>query len=361
MSAILTTFTKFRFSLKTNHRKYLLKYSILLFVFLTVCQKDHKNMNENTSLLCFNTTFINTNLSDDFLAIFFINRKNGFISGRNGGIYKTTDSAKTWTKLNSTTTLPIRDIYFLDNSNGFAVGGENSCGGTGCTPPGGFILKTQDGGQSWTKIFTPSDRIEISSIYFIDKIKGFCIGDNVIFKTNDGGQTWMENKINNLGGKMMKISFVDHQNGFIVCLFDKILKTNNGGLTWEISSPNKDVCYSSISSSEGVSYVSGQGRILKSANGGSSWTELVNSPSDIYAIKFTDKNIGYAFGRGNYSGGCFGHSYGSMYCTNNGGATWNGNGDFKEVGPIESVSFPVPNIGYAISGNKIIKILIKKF
>lgn len=359
MSAILATFTKFRFSLKTNHMKYLLKYSILLFVFLTVCQKDNKNMNENTSLLCFNTTFINTNLSDDFLSIFFINGKDGFISGRNGGIYKTTDSAKTWTKLNSTTTLPIRDIYFLDNSNGFAVGGENSCGGTGCTPPGGFILKTQDGGQSWTKIFTPSDKIEISSIYFIDKTKGFCIGPNVIFKTNDGGQTWMENKINNLGGKMMKISFLDNQNGFIVCLFDKILKTNNGGLTWEISSPNKDVGYYSFSSSEGVSYVSGQGRILKSANGGSSWTELVNSPSDIYAIKFTDKNIGYAFGRGNYSGGCFGHSYGSMYCTNNGGATWNGNGDFKEVGLIESVSFPVPNIGYAISGNKIIKILIK--
>ena len=110
--------------------KYFLKYSILLFVFLTVCQKDNtvvlhgkdnwgikrlthryqnpdiaglpnnKNMNKNTSLICFNTTFINTNLSDDFLSIFFINGKDGFISGRNGGIYKTTDSAKTWTKLN---------------------------------------------------------------------------------------------------------------------------------------------------------------------------------------------------------------------------------------------------------------------
>jgi photosystem II stability/assembly factor-like uncharacterized protein len=318
-------------------------------------------MNKNTSLICFNTTFINTNLSDDFLSIFFINGKDGFISGRNGGIYKTTDSAKTWTKLNSTTTLPIRDIYFLDNSNGIAVGGETFCGGTGCTPPGGFILKTQDGGQTWPKIFTPSGNIEISSIYFIDKTTGFCVGNNVIFKTNDGGQTWTENKINNLGGKMMKISFLDNQNGFIICLFNKILKTNNGGLTWEISSPNKDVgyCYYSFSSSEGVSYVSGQGRILKSANGGSSWTELVNSPSDIYAIKFTDKNIGYAFGRGNYLGGCFGHSYGSMYGTNNGGATWNGNGDFKEVGLIQSVSFPVPNIGYAISGNKIIKISIK--
>ena len=372
--------------------KYFLKYFTLLFIFLTICQQDNmvvlhgkdnrvikqlthryqnpniaglpknKNMNKNTSLISFNTTFIDTNLSDDFFSVFFINSKDGFISGRNGGIYKTTDSAKTWTKLNSTTTLPIRDLYFLDNSNGFAVGGESFCGGTGCTPPGGFILKTQDGGQSWTKIFTPSDKyVEISSIYFIDKKTGFCVGSNVIFKTNDGGKTWKENKIDIFRGLMSKISFLDHQNKFIIGTFNKILKTNNGGLTWEISNPNKDFSYHSFSSSEGVSYVSGQGRIIKSVNGGSSWTELVNSPSDIFAIKFTDKNIGYAFGRGNYSGGCFGYSYGSMYSTNNGGATWNGNGNFKEVGLIQSVSFPVPNIGYAISisGNKIIKISIK--
>jgi hypothetical protein len=64
------------------------------------------------------------------------------------------------------------------------------------------------------------------------------------------------------------------------------------------------------------------------------------------------------FGRGNYSGGDFGHSYGSMYCTNNGGNSWNGNGDFKTVGLIQAASFPSSKIGYAISGNKMIKISI---
>jgi photosystem II stability/assembly factor-like uncharacterized protein len=337
--------------------KHLLMYSICL-VFLIACKKNNLNSNQNSSSICFKTVFINTNITDNFLSVFFINGKDGFITGYNGGIYKTTDSAKTWTTLNSTTSLPIRDIYFIDNNKGFAVGGENSCGGTGCIPAGGFILETQDGGQNWTKIFTPTDKIEISSICFINTTTGFCAGDNVVFKTNDGGQTWTENKINNIGGKMMKILFIDNQNGYIVCLFDKILKTTNGGLTWEISSPNKNVGYYSLSSSEGVTYISGQGKILKTFNGGSNWTELLNSPSDIYDIHFTDKNIGYAFGRGNYSGGDFGRSYGSMYCTNNGGDTWNGNGDFKEVGLIQSVSFPTTNIGYAISGNKIIKVSI---
>lgn len=340
---------------KMTGMKNILRLAILFFL-ISSCHKDDNKSQLNNLSVCFKTSFINTNLSDNFLSVFFINGKDGFVTGNNGGIYKTTDSAKTWTRLNSTISLPIRGIYFIDDNIGFAVGGENSCGGTGCIPAGGFILRTQDVGQTWTKVFTPSDKIEISSIYFTNATNGFCAGDNVVFKTIDGGQTWTENKINNIGGKMMKISFVDSQTGFIVCLSDKILKTSNGGITWEISSPNKNTGYYSFSSSNGVGYVSGQGKILKSFNNGNTWTELINSPADIFDIKFIDKNIGYAFGRGNYSGGDWGRSYGAMYCTNNGGDTWNGNGDFTEVGLIQSVSFPTTNIGYAISGNKIIKI-----
>lgn len=333
--------------------------STLLFcgVLMTACKKDNQTT-QNSSSICFETTFLNTNIQEGLMSVFFLNGKDGFVTSYNGGIYKTVDSAKTWSALNSTTNLPIRDIYFLNSNSGFAVGGLNSCGGTGCIPPGGFILKTQDAGQSWNQIFTPSNKLEITSVYFINNLLGFCVGDNVIYKTTDGGQSWTENQINNLGGKMMKIKFSDNQNGFIVCLFDKILKTTDGGSTWQITSPQKNIGYYSLSSSNGTSYVSGQGKILKSVDNGISWNELATSPSDIYDIHFTTQNIGYAFGRGNYSGGDFGHSYGSMYCTDNGGNSWNGNGDFKDVGLIQAVSFPLSKIGYAVSGNKVIKISI---
>ena len=337
--------------------------ALLLFtIFLISCKKESNSnikASKNDSSICFDTVFINPNIQDGFLAVFFINETDGFLTGSNGGIYRTNDGAKTWTSLNSTTNLPIRDIYFLDNNNGFAVGGENNCGGTGCIPPGGFILRTVDGGQNWTQVYTPSRKIEITSITFTSKLVGFCVGVDMVYKTTDGGQTWTESKISNLGGNMMKIEFSDSQNGLIICLFDKILKTTNGGDSWEITSAHTGLGYYSVSTSDGVSYVSGQGKILKSTDKGTSWIELANSPSDIFAIHFTDKNVGYAFGRGNYSGDDFGYSYGSMYCTNDGGSSWNGNGDFKDVGLIESVSFPTTNIGYAVSGNMIIKISIK--
>lgn len=335
----------------------LLSNLLFCILLLSACKKDTQTKQNNSSI-CFETTFLNANIQDGLISVFFLNGKDGFVTSYNGGIYKTTDSAKTWTALSSTTNLPIRDIYFLDSNNGFAVGGENSCGGTGCIPPGGFILRTQDAGQTWNRVYTPSNKFEITSIAFINDLVGFCVGVNVIYKTIDGGQSWSEYQINNLSGNMMKIKFEDSQNGFVVCLFDKILKTIDGGNTWQVTSPNKNIGYYSLSSSSGTTYVSGQGKILKSVDNGNSWNTLANSPSDIFDIHFTTENIGYAFGRGNYSGGDFGHSYGSMYCTDNGGNTWNGNGDFKDVGLIKAVSFPLDKIGYAVSGNKIIRITI---
>lgn len=341
--------------------------SAVLFVLIISCNKDRNKPPIITSSAVFKTietaclkiNFINTNLPDNFQSIFFINGKDGFVGCPNGNMYKTTDSSKTWTQLDSKINLPVRAIHFIDNNTGFAAGGESSCTGTGCTPPGGFILKTQDGGQTWKKVFTPSDKIEINSIYFINATTGFCAGVNTVFKTIDGGQTWTENKINNIGGTMMKIYFADNQNGFIVCLFDKILKTTNGGSTWEISSPNRDVGYYSIASSNGATYVAGQGRIIKSVDGGNTWATLPNSPFDIFDIKFINQNKGFAFGRGNYSGGDFGRYYGSIYCTNNGGDTWDGNGNFSDIGLIRAVSFPTTNIGYGISGNRLIQVVVK--
>jgi photosystem II stability/assembly factor-like uncharacterized protein len=331
-------------------------FAILSF-FVLSCNKNNSSQ-VNTTSICLDTTFINTNMGG-LQSIYFLNDKDGFVSTYNGGLYKTTDSASTWTTLHSNTNLPIRGICFIDAQTGFAVGGLNSCGGTGCTPPGGFILKTTDGGQSWINIYTPADKIEITTIYFVNATLGFCAGDNIVFKTTDGGQTWNEYKINNPGGKMMQIKFINSQKGYIACLFDKIITTEDGGLSWQVTSPNRGNGYYSISASNGSTFVSGQGKIIKSTNGGVSWSELPNSPSDIYDIHFLNDRTGFAFGRGNYSGGDFGYFYGSMYCTDNGGNTWNGTAEMKEVGLIQSASFPSNKIGYAISGNKVIRLTVK--
>lgn len=322
------------------------------------CKKSNTIIN-NQSIGYLDTFTLQTSISEPLSSVFFVSGKEGYVGGYKGGLYKTNDSAKTWIALSSPVKLPIYSLFFLNPEKGFAVGGQNDCGGSGCILPGGFILRTLNGGETWTQVYTPTDKIEISSIFFTDALNGFCVGDNVIFKTTNAGQNWSEYKIDNLGGKMMEVTFVNEREGYIACLSDKFLKTEDGGLTWQSLSPHRNTGYYSVSEANGSIYLSGQGKILKSTDGGNSWTDLKNSPLDIYALHFVNNKTGFAFGRGNYSGGDFGHSYGSIYYTNDGGLNWSGTAAVKNVSLIESVSFPNNDIGYAASGNKIIRILVK--
>ena len=280
---------------------------LVLALSLSICSCK-KNGDNAASDPCLQITVLQTTISEPLQAVFFLNGKDGFVSGYNGGIYKTVDSANTWTSLNSAVNLPIRGLFFLSMKKGFAVGGQNSCSGTGCVPPGGFILKTADGGNTWVKIYSSVDRIEVTSICFINTLNGFCAGDNVILKTTDGGQSWSEQRIENLDGKMMQVKFVNRQKGYVACLFDKIIKTDDGGETWQVTSPRRNMGYYSVSEANGSTYLSGQGKIIKSTDGGNSWIDLPNSPADIFAIHFINDKRGFAFGRGNYSGGDFGHA-----------------------------------------------------
>jgi len=96
--------------------------------------------------------------------------------------------------------------------------------------------------------------------------------------------------------------------------------------------------------------------ISKSFDFGTTWSNLGGSPSDIFKLIFKTENLGYAFGRGDYSGGDFGHNYGSIFYTTDGGVTWKGSKNIQDIGMIQSASFPSENVGYAVSGSIIIKI-----
>ena len=149
--------------------------SLLLPILLIVSCDKNNTTAINTGVLCMDTTFLQT-IPEALQTVFFINEQVGFVAGGSGGIYKTIDAGKSWTNANTTVSLPVYGLYFLNEHTGFAVGGESFCAGADCTPPGGFILKTTDGGETWISVYTPTDKIELRSVFFCECIHRLLCG-----------------------------------------------------------------------------------------------------------------------------------------------------------------------------------------
>ena len=85
----------------------------------------------------------------------------------------------------------LRDIFFVDEKNGWAVGGS-------------LIFYTSDGGATWEMQATSIERPpELWSVYFRDAKLGVVAGSSpgrgfgggtAIFTTEDGGKTWVQQK-----------------------------------------------------------------------------------------------------------------------------------------------------------------------
>ncbi|HKO82297.1 MAG TPA: YCF48-related protein, partial [Chitinophagaceae bacterium] len=112
--------------------------------------------------------------------LFFIDEKTGY--GTIGpSLYKTTDSAKTWT-LNKVSDNFFNGIWFTDSLTGFAMGDQ------------GFNHRTKDAGKTWEHFeITPGNFNfdDVMAVRFFNKKIGYLLTDKAtIYKTFDGGRNW---------------------------------------------------------------------------------------------------------------------------------------------------------------------------
>ncbi len=183
-------------------------------------------------------------------AITFLNANVGFVGGTIlnnvppavvGKLFKTTDGGQTWTEIVISNLNTVRSIFFVDNNNGYLCGEQ------------GQFLKTTDGGLTWTlenlNLNTPIPVTQLSSndIYFKNVNEGFCLtntlfhNDSFLMKTIDGGNSWTRIVLPNSGyssfDNYSSIEFYDSNTGYITggnitADTGSILKSLDGGNTW---------------------------------------------------------------------------------------------------------------------------------
>jgi photosystem II stability/assembly factor-like uncharacterized protein len=140
----------------------------------------------------------------------------------NSRILKTEDGGRTWSSILSLPYAKAKSIYFTNQDTGFVVGHMTTHSWAG------FIQKTTDGGKTWnSRAFTKIS--DLREVQFINAFTGWVIGNQGMLKTSDGGQTWLEKPIG--FGRFSSISFLDDSTGWISD-DNSIYGTKDGGETW---------------------------------------------------------------------------------------------------------------------------------
>ncbi|NCA85193.1 MAG: choice-of-anchor D domain-containing protein [Clostridia bacterium] len=202
------------------------------------------------------------------------------------------------------------DIEFPEGQDqiGFIAGQSNTMNGIG------IILKTLDGGDTWNQVSTAGIH-GLTNCAFPTLQTGYAVGwDNSVLKTSNGGATWTETVVSNTIDYILSVDFKDASNGVIVGVANSgnaiAYATSNGGATWTPGTGNEaieDVTYAG----DNTYFSAGYEYVCKSTDGGLTWTTVYTQGALLTALDFFDTNYGIAAG-----------DYGQVITTHNGGVSW---------------------------------------
>jgi len=278
---------------------------IFCFALLTVflfpsCRKEKMTMQ---------FTAINTGTGRDINGICFVDDSTGYAVGGErynyGDILITADGGETWNAQNAGVQKAIYKPFFLNKDTGFAAAYE------------GKLLRTTDGGISWQ--LYQSYWIPAYDIKFVNDSTGIACGGNgfsrgIIFRTTDMGNSW---SIDTFQNEFRSLFFTDESTGYCAG-YGMIMKTSDGGESWQPTTAKGDF-FTSVYFTDAVTgfAVGLNGIILKTSNAGSTWERLRNANNvlkkklNYTQIVFRNASIGYAIGWD-----------GLMMKTINGGQDW---------------------------------------
>lgn len=249
-------------------------------------------------------------------------------AGERGHIIFSRDQGKNWEQAQVPVSTTLTGIFFVDESNGWAVG------------HGGVVLVTTDGGKSWAKqmdgylanqmvIKAAQEKIKrletklasasgdaasdlemeletatyalddakidaevgaskpLLDVWFKDKNTGFVVGAyGYIFRTDDGGNTWKDWSANIQNVDRFHYNAITQITGgalFIVGEAGIVFRSTNNGDTWDTIESPYDGSFFGVTGTGNVNEVLAfglRGNLFRSTNLGDTW-DSVQSGVDV--------------------------------------------------------------------------------
>lgn len=301
-----------------------MRYYILIFLFISCSLTASSQVYWNISPAPFSGNY---RIND----VFMINQRTGYAAGSEGMIAKTTDSGKTWATSYYNPNSYWRSIEFINERKGFA-GGFPGAGNN-------IILAvTEDSGRTWMDITSrlpQPARKGICGMAVADEQTIYAGGNwfdstGYLVKSTDGGATWSFIDMSAYTTSVIDMYFINKDEGFVTGKSTKpletaiILHTTDGGQNWSVKYKNttpSEYCWkiqrltSQLYFASIEDNVNGNAKILKSADGGMNWQVLnvvqATVPNHLQGVGFIDELHGWAGGW-----------IDSTYETKDGGLTW---------------------------------------
>ncbi len=168
----------------------------------------------------------------------FVDTEIGWVVDGGGQILKTIDGGLSWTQQYYNSDRYFRSVQFYNDQIGFAGTLANG-------NPSATLLKTTDGGENWVDISSnfPVAVAGICGMHMVNEntifLSGVFYANAYIMKSVDQGETWTYTDMGNLCNGLVDVFFKDENIGFAVGqsaqgtgLKAIIVGTTDGGSTW---------------------------------------------------------------------------------------------------------------------------------
>jgi len=251
-------------------------------------------------------------------SVYFLDQNRGWVAGTGGTLLQTTDGGETWKRLLALTRDTLHDVYFADENVGWLIAERDLLKLKTNDEPRSYLLKTEDGGFSWRRIFLNNKDINarLVRLVFIDGQQGWVFGESgIIFATHDGGAHWMRQRSPTqhllLGG-----AFALDGRGLLVGAGATIVQTSDAGANWQTGivrdAENARFTAATFIGANSGWAVGNAGQIFATRDAGRTWfAQRSNVGVDLLDVKFISPAEGWAVG-----------ADGLVLHTTDGGARW---------------------------------------